>query len=138
MTIQVALLTLATCLAFPSALIVADTAASSSIGMQRISRATEHFKATPKLSFTGSAARSKLFPVRDEKGLLLTCIAPEIDKNANTDIFSDCILAPDRSLDDVMHAFVSAIHYEHDRQSKEETKREDRSEPEPDQNATYR
>jgi hypothetical protein len=42
----------------------------------------------------------------DEKGLLLTCIAPEIDKNADTDIFTDCALAPGRTLDDVMHSFV--------------------------------
>jgi len=52
-----------------------------------------------------------LFPVNDAKGLLLTCIAPEIETNPNTDLFSDCTLAPGRTLDDVMHTFVGAIHY---------------------------
>ena len=70
----------------------------------------------------GPDAGSKLLPVRHEKGLLLTCIAPEIEKNAQTDIFNDCVLAPGRSLDDVMHAFVSVIHYEHSRQSRDQTK----------------
>lgn len=72
MRIQVALLTLATFVALPSPRSAANTTASSSIGTQRNSRTTENFKATPKLSSTGSAAGSKLFPVRDEKGLLLT------------------------------------------------------------------
>jgi len=52
-----------------------------------------------------------LFPVNDAKGLLLTCIAPEIETNPNTDLFSDCTLAPGRTLDDVMHTFIGAIHY---------------------------
>jgi hypothetical protein len=52
-----------------------------------------------------------LFPVNDTKGLLLTCIAPEIESNPNTDLFSNCALAPGRTLDDVMHTFIGAIHY---------------------------
>jgi len=52
-----------------------------------------------------------LFPVKDVKGLLLTCVAPEIETNPNTDVFSDCTLAPGRTLDDVMHTFIGAIHF---------------------------
>lgn len=51
------------------------------------------------------------FPVNDAKGLLLTCIAPEIETNPDTDLFQNCTLAPGRTLDDVMHTFVQAIHF---------------------------
>jgi hypothetical protein len=64
------------------------------------------------------AARHR-FPVMDEKGLLLTCIAPEIETNSDTDVFKNCALAPGRTLDDVMHTFVSAIHAEQRRQAQE-------------------
>jgi hypothetical protein len=69
-----------------------------------------------------SANPSHLFKVSDEKGLVLTCIAPEIDTNADTDVFKSCTLAPGRSLDDVMHIFVQGIHYE---QSQHQKERED-------------
>jgi hypothetical protein len=58
------------------------------------------------------APRSRVFPVNDEKGLLLTCIAPEIAANPNTDVFEDCTLAPGRTLNEVMHSFVGAMHAE--------------------------
>ncbi len=75
--------------------------------------AKEVAKPTPaKLSVHASPAERHLFPVRDEKGLLLTCVAPELDKNSETDFFKDCTLAPGRTLDDVMHSFVKAIHQE--------------------------
>jgi hypothetical protein len=48
----------------------------------------------------------------DEKGLLLTCVAPELDKDRETDVFKDCTLAPGRTLDEVMHSFVQGIHEE--------------------------
>jgi hypothetical protein len=57
--------------------------------------------------------------VNDEKGLLLTCIAPEIDTNTDTDAFKSCTLAPGRTLDDVMHTFVQGIHYEQGQHQKE-------------------
>jgi len=57
-------------------------------------------------------SRSRVFPVNDEKGLLLTCIAPEIVANPNTDMFEDCTLAPGRTLNEVMHSFVGAMHAE--------------------------
>jgi len=58
------------------------------------------------------APTSRVFPVNDEKGLLLTCIAPEIVTNPNTDVFEDCTLAPGRTLNEVMHSFVGAMHAE--------------------------
>jgi len=58
------------------------------------------------------APRSRIFPVNDEKGLLLTCVAPEIATNPNTDVFEDCTLAPGRTLNEVMHSFVGAMHAE--------------------------
>jgi hypothetical protein len=59
-----------------------------------------------------TAPRNRVFPVNDEKGLLLTCIAPELVTNPNTDLFEDCTLAPGRTLNEVMHSFVGAMHAE--------------------------
>jgi hypothetical protein len=118
-------------LAFPCAEVTANTVTSNP-------RSGQLSKAAPKLSPTGSPARSRVFPIRDEKGLLLTCIAPEIDKNADTDIFSDCALAPGRTLDDVVHAIVGAIHYEQNQRSKEQDKGDRGSEAGSDQKATQR
>ena len=130
MRIYVALLTFAAWVAFSCAKGAANTVTSSSIGAQKNSRSTLQFQPSPELSPAGSPARSHLFPVMDEKGLLLTCIAPEIDRNADTDIFTDCALAPGRTLDDVMHSFVSTIHNEHNQQSKKQTKGDTGSETE--------
>jgi hypothetical protein len=81
---------------------------------------TQFLKATlAAASATGSANPSHLFTVNDEKGLVLTCIAPEIDTNPDTDIFKSCSLAPGRTLDDVMHTFVQGIHYEQSQHQKE-------------------
>lgn len=75
--------------------------------------ATEIFRPTPHvLSVISSATALHRFPVMDEKGLLLTCVAPELDKDRETDVFKDCTLAPGRTLDDVMHSFVQGIHEE--------------------------
>jgi hypothetical protein len=86
------------------------------------SRASELAKeasqpAPAALSAADSHAARKLFPVNDEKGLLLTCVAPEIETNKDTDIFKNCTLAPGRTLDDVMHSFISAIHEEQRKQA---------------------
>jgi hypothetical protein len=59
------------------------------------------------------------FQVNDVKGLLLTCIAPQIDTDPNTDIFNSCALAPGRTLDDVMHTFIQAIHLVQNEQERE-------------------
>lgn len=59
------------------------------------------------------------FKVNDVKGLLLTCVAPQIDTNPDTDLFNSCALAPGRTLDDVMHTFIQAIHFEQNERAKE-------------------
>jgi hypothetical protein len=64
------------------------------------------------LAALASPAKRHVFPVLDERGLLLTCVAPEMELNQDTDVFKDCALAPGRTLDDVMHSFVKAIHQE--------------------------
>jgi hypothetical protein len=66
-------------------------------------------------------APTRVFPVNDEKGLLLTCIAPEIATNPNTDVFEDCTLAPGRTLNEVMHSFVGAMHAEQKLHEQERT-----------------
>jgi hypothetical protein len=77
-------------------------------------------KATPAPASTSdSSPKGNTFEVNDEKGLLLTCIAPEIDANPDTDIFNGCTLAPGRTLDDVMHTFVGALHLVQNQQNKE-------------------
>ena len=45
--------------------------------------------------------------------------APEIETNSDTDVVKNCTLAPGRTLDDVMHTFVSAIHAEQRRLAEE-------------------
>jgi len=135
MRLYAALLTFAAWLVFPCAKEAASTVTYSSVETRNNSRTKLQFKATTELSSASSPARSRLFPVRDEKGLLLTCIAPEIDKNAATDIFTDCALAPGRTLDDVMHSFVGAIHYEQNQRLKEQTKGDTGAETGTDQTA---
>ena len=71
------------------------------------------------VSRSAAAHRIRVFPVNDEKGLLLTCIAPELATNPNTDMFEDCTLAPGRSLNEVMHSFVGAMHAEQEQHEQE-------------------
>ena len=74
---------------------------------------TQFLKPTPAAASDMAPAKpTHMFTVNDVKGLVLTCIAPEIDTNPDTDIFKSCTLAPGRTLDDVMHTFVQGIHYE--------------------------
>jgi hypothetical protein len=83
---------------------------------------TQLFKSTPPAASAKSSANTdKTFRVNDEKGLLMTCIAPQIDTNPDTDIFSNCALAPGRTLEDVMHTFIQAIHFVQNQQAKERT-----------------
>jgi len=70
------------------------------------------FKTAPAIvASPDSPPANHMFPVRDAKGLLLTCIAPELDTNPDTDLFKSCTLAPGRTLDDVMHTFIGAMHF---------------------------
>ena len=101
----------------PAAFATVSTSAST----RRASElAKEASKATPAaLSAVHSSTARQLFPVQDEKGLLLTCVAPEIETNKDTDVFRDCTLAPGRTLDDVMHSFIGAMHEEQRKQARE-------------------
>jgi hypothetical protein len=78
-------------------------------------------KVTASHPAVSPAPRSRIFPVNDEKGLLLTCVAPEIVTNPNTDVFEDCALAPGRTLNEVMHSFVGAMHAEQKEHEQERT-----------------
>jgi len=81
---------------------------------------TKPFAATPAPE-PGShpTAGDHTFKVNDVNGLLLTCVAPQIETNPDTDLFSSCALAPGRTLDDVMHTFIQAIHFVQNEQAKE-------------------
>jgi hypothetical protein len=113
-----ALLPLAVFIAFAAVETSASTPAPALLGTKTPDSAlqTQLLKPTPAAA---SANPSHLFTVNDEKGLVLTCIAPEIDTNPNTDMFKSCTLAPGRTLDDVMHTFVQGIHYEQSQHQKE-------------------
>jgi hypothetical protein len=95
----------------------ASTATNAGKGVQITIEAAE--PTPPSLAEKDSPRARHLFQVKDEKGLLLTCIAPEIETNSETDNFKNCSLAPGRTLDDVMHSFVRGIHEEQREQLKE-------------------
>lgn len=103
------LLSIAVCAASSSAF-----AASAAVSPSTTRNAPEPDAKALKASAAqpAAASKSRIFPVNDEKGLLLTCIAPEIATNPDTDQFEDCTLAPGRSLNEVMHSFVGAMHAE--------------------------
>jgi hypothetical protein len=105
-----ALLSLAVFIAFAAVQTSATTPTPTLSGTKTPEAAprTQSLKSDPAaVSATGSANPSHLFAVNDAKGLLLTCIAPEIDTNPDTDMFKSCTLAPGRTLDD-----IQGIHYE--------------------------
>jgi hypothetical protein len=122
MKAHVVLVSLAVSFALTGAHAAASTTVPASGRAGKLPAAvTETSKATPAaLSIAGSPAARHLFPVRDEKGLLLTCVAPEMGTNSETDVFNNCTLAPGRTLDDVMHTFIGAIHADQHRQLKEQ------------------
>ena len=113
-----ALLSLAVFIAFAAVQTSASTPAPTLPGMKTPEAAPR--KQSLKIAPAAAPANaSHRFTVNDAKGLLLTCIAPEIDTNAETDVFKSCALAPGRTLDDVMHSFVQGIHYEQSQHQKE-------------------
>src|SRR5450755_2523344 len=94
------LLPLAVLIAFAALQTGASTLAPGLAGTKTPDSApqTQLLKPTPaSASATGPANPSHLFTVNDEKGLVLTCIAPEIDANRDTDMFKSCTLAPGRT-----------------------------------------
>ena len=118
-----ALSILAVSVAFAPVLAFASTLAPTPIAAKQASDTvtqTQLLKAAPTSASTADSARKSLaFQVNDVKGLLLTCIAPQLDTDPNTDIFNSCTLAPGRTLDDVMHTFIQAIHFVQNEQLKE-------------------
>jgi hypothetical protein len=122
MSKHVTSLTLAVSIALMGAEMAGAKTYSNSPGTKKITDTpSAYMKVAPEVFMTpGPADKARLFPVSDEKGLLLSCVAPEIDKNADTDLFNNCSLAPGRTLDEVMHAFISAIHYEQSQRAKEQ------------------
>jgi len=114
MRTHAALLSLAASFIFAGAQLGAATTFSPTASTTRSAQlAREITVPTPTALFNPvSTAARHLFPVRDERGLLLICVAPEIDINSETDVFNNCALAPGRTLDDVMHSFIRGIHEE--------------------------
>ncbi len=116
------LLLLAVFIAFVAAQASASTPALTASSSRTPGLAPHAHLLKPKSAAPSDNAPAKpshLFTVTDEKGLVLTCIAPEIDTNPDTDLFKSCTLAPGRTLDDVMHTFVQGIHYEQSQHQKE-------------------
>lgn len=99
----------------------ASIAANPAANHRKLSQAAAEISlATPAgLAAEESIAVRHRYPVNDEKGLLLTCIAPEMDTDSETDVFNNCTLAPGRTLDDVMHSFIRGIHEEQRQRLKE-------------------
>jgi hypothetical protein len=119
---QAAFLPLAAFIIFAAAQACASTPTANSLGPKTSDPAprTQSVKPTPdNASDLAPSKPTQLFTVNDEKGLVLTCIAPEIESNADTDVFKSCSLAAGRTLDDVMHTFVKGIHYEQSQHQKE-------------------
>ncbi|MGA2806816.1 MAG: hypothetical protein ABSE87_01710 [Terracidiphilus sp.] len=117
---QAALFAIVASLTFAWAGSAASTPSANSAGAKDPQPATQLREVAPAAgSAQTSPKTSHTFRVNDKKGLLLTCVAPQIDADANTDIFEDCALAPGRTLDDVMHSFIGAIHYEQDQHAQE-------------------
>ena len=114
-------LSLAISVALSGSMAAASTTVSIPAGAKKASGlAAAVSKPTPAALFTtASPAARHLFPVMDEKGLLLSCVAPELDTNSETDLFKECTLAPGRTLDEVMHAFIRGIHDEQHQRLKE-------------------
>ncbi|MGA9671177.1 MAG: hypothetical protein WBQ94_18350 [Terracidiphilus sp.] len=116
------LLALAVCLTFAGTQAAASAASLPSMATKKISEPDGKLTRNTQTSASSAPVhKSHLFPVNDEKGLLLTCTAPDIETNAETDLFEDCTLAPGRTLNDVVHSFVGAMHSEERQRAQERT-----------------
>ena len=116
---HIALAAIAVSIAFAAALATASTSGSAKNSYGPATQ-TQLFATTPAPK-PGShpPAGDHTFKVNDVKGLLLICIAPQIDADPDTDLFNGCTLAPGRTLDDVMHTFIQALHLVQNEQAKE-------------------
>lgn len=114
------LLTIVATVAFaPPLLTAATTSGGNSADSQRPAAVAQFLKSVPAADPKPEPSKSHTFRVNDEKGPLLTCVAPNIESDPNTDVFKDCVLAPGRTLDEMMHTFVGAIHYEQNQEAQE-------------------
>jgi len=118
-----AILAIAVSITFAAAQTVASGLAPGSVNPKKTSEPAAQTKlvnaTTAPASTPVSSPRGLAFQVNDDKGLLLTCIAPQLETNPDTDLFNSCVLAPGRTLDDVMHTFIRAIHFVQNEQLKE-------------------
>lgn len=112
-------MTLVVCLGFAAASTAGSATTSTWMGTRKAAEPEAKLTKSPLPGSSASASKSHLFPINDEKGLLLTCSAPDIDINADTDLFEDCTLAPGRTLNDVVHSFVGAMHAEEKQRAQE-------------------
>jgi hypothetical protein len=121
MKAHAALLSVAVSFALSGVLAAASTPVSPrSDTWKTFNLPTDLHNASPRaLSVLSAAIARYRYPMGDEKGLLLTCVAPELDTNNETDVFKNCILAPGRTFDDVVHSFVQGIHAEQRQRMKE-------------------
>ena len=118
---HVALLAIAVSITFVTAQSAASASAPVSFGATKSGKPATQIKLLKATPADVSTPKGNTFQVNDEKGLLLSCIAPQIEANPDTDIFNSCTLAPGRTLDDVMHTFVGALHLVQNEQIKERT-----------------
>lgn len=120
---RLALLAIAVSIPLTAAQLAAATQVPALVGARKSGEPatqTKLLKPAPAAPSTADPSpRGNTFQVNDEKGLLLTCIAPQIETNPDTDIFNSCTLAPGRTLDDVMHTFIGALHLVQNEQMKE-------------------
>jgi len=141
MKTHTALLSLAILFALASAEAGAVTAARRLTTAKSPVTGNELAAPTPReLSVAASAMAQHRYQVRDEKGPLMSCVAPEMDVNSETDVFKNCTLAPGRSLDDFMHSVIKAIHQEQQQKagSDEDPKQTSQSNAKPEQNAAQK
>jgi hypothetical protein len=115
------LLPLFVSLSFTAALAAGVPPAASAVSAKQASGSAPEAKLsqTPAAPAPAAPQRGHTFEVNDEKGVLLTCEAPQLETDPDTDLFKGCTLAPGRTLDDVMHTFIAAIHEEQKQREKE-------------------
>jgi hypothetical protein len=139
---HVALLAIVAFITFAAAQAAASTPAPGLVGAKNSSESATQAKLPKTIpapaSTPDSSPRGNTFQVNDEKGLLLTCIAPQIKANPDTDIFNSCTLAPGRTLDDVMHTFIGALHVVQNEQMKERAEWYKSLEDQSDQKSTQK
>lgn len=126
-------------LTFTATLATASPLAPGSVDAKGSSKSApqELSKARQAPEPDSASPKGHTFEVNDAKGLLLKCNAPQLDSDPDTDLFDGCTLAPGRTLDDVMHTFIQAIHFVQNEHAKERAEwnkeHEEKSDQEPGQ-----